>query len=284
MSMITSELRLLPDPSLYGGPDIRAEAGRMASDRFGRMSLVEMPPVVNLCALRIRMGSDFTSYRIAAGVLERVRGLSVSCSPYSCPKMMDGVFIVESDNPSVPLFGNTVSLAGYWLDGRLFMLGSGSSGGMFVANVLPKWDGSDSETIRTDRIIMGSEAEVDAFSKNAFSFMVRLSLLMESERAPVEVSSVRPSSKRTRNSYLPSDRVTVRYVSLSRRYASSRTQSGEVGHMDETGRVAVRSEVSGFIRLQHYGTGNSLSKYIYVDSFESTRWTSSGERVVKVVE
>lgn len=119
LSMITSELRLLPDPSLYGGPDLRAEAGRMASDRFGRMSPVEMPPVVNLCALRIRMGHDFTSYRIATGVL---------------------------------------------------------------------------------------------------------------------------------------------------------------------GRVAVKSEVSGFIRLQHYGTGNSLSKYIYVDSFESTRWTSSGERVVKVVE
>lgn len=60
--------------------------------------------------------------------------------------------------------------------------------------------------------------------------------------------------------------------------------NGKVRWKDNVLRGAVKSEVSGFIRLQHYGTGNSLSKYIYVDSFESTRWTSSGERVAKVVE
>lgn len=47
--------------------------------------------------------------------------------------------------------------------------------------------------------------------------------------------------------------------------------------------VPVGTAVCGFIRIRHCGGDDALSKYIRVDSFESTGWANSVERVIKVV-
>ena len=45
--------------------------------------------------------------------------------------------------------------------------------------------------------------------------------------------------------------------------------------LDKDGKQLKDVTVKGFLRKQHYGKDNSLTKWIYIDSFDSKRWKSN---------
>ena len=54
--------------------------------------------------------------------------------------------------------------------------------------------------------------------------------------------------------------------------------------LDKEGKELKATRVRGFLRRQHYGPENSLTKVIYIDAHESHSWMNTGLRIVKVVK
>jgi len=74
---------------------------------------------------------------------------------------------------------------------------------------------------------------------------------------------------------------TYQRIYLDKKYTSSSNNSfHEV--LDKNGKVKKIVEISGFLRYQHYGVKNSLGKYIYIESFESSRWIKEGDRKIVI--
>ena len=50
--------------------------------------------------------------------------------------------------------------------------------------------------------------------------------------------------------------------------------------MDKDGKVKREVFIRGFLRNQPYGPEHSLRKWIYVEGFESSRWTKEGDKKI----
>lgn len=101
------------------------------------------------------------------------------------------------------------------------------------------------------------------------------------ESCPVESKTVKASAKKVRNKVDKNESVYIKYISLTKKYLSEKKE-GEHGELDRTDRIAVKTDISGYIRAQHYGSRNSMVKYIYIDDFDSVRWNTSKDKIVHV--
>lgn len=81
--------------------------------------------------------------------------------------------------------------------------------------------------------------------------------------------------------------VNYQRVSLTTTYraaVTSRDESTETTMvLDKEGRTLQAIRVVGFLRRQHYGPGNSQTKWVYIDAHDSHAWKKEGIRIVRVV-
>lgn len=127
---------------------------------------------------------------------------------------------------------------------------------------------------------------LDDWMYNAMLFALKFVLLRQTDKQPLEVARQFKEFKdktkeRERRGY-----VSHQMVSLTTRYrlAMDRCRTdADVVTLDKEGKVQKSSVVTGFLRRQHYGPGNSMVKTVYIESFERQAWMNEGIRIVKVV-
>lgn len=103
--------------------DTRAQGGILAEETFGMQTVLDQPELVTFGVLTI-MQRRATVYAMSAGATNLVHSTDLHTLPGQPPRLLRTAWIVESRIPErEPLFGDTASLAGYPLDGNIYLIG-----------------------------------------------------------------------------------------------------------------------------------------------------------------
>lgn len=254
--------------------DLRQDAALLATLAYGRR-LLEQPALVNFAALAISMSDRLIVHRLAHGAVRAVAETDLHSLPGEPPQLLRGPWILESRSPEEPLFGATAALAGYPLDDAIFLLGLDYPDGVYVARWTPHWEEREISVAEDDSPLIADVDRHREWAREAARFVVVLSLLLESEGSPVEVSEERQRPHGRGSGGGRSSDWVVRRVHLGRiiRSVSRPAQSQEPQPSAEE-RQARTVPVRGHIKRQPYGPGRSLRRWIYVESYEARRWIS----------
>ncbi len=276
-----------PPPSL----DLRRASAWLALRALGPEATSTIPAIINCAALAVSMRPRLVVHRLSAGVARTVAETDLHTLPGEPPRLLRGPWLLEARKPEEPLFGDTASLGGYWLDGAAYLVGLGYPDGVRVARWTPRWREEDLEAgvAREDSPLI---CDVDAhheWAREAARFCVVLGLLLEAEGSPVEVDDDGEGGQRRARRSRPGGsgrgEWVVRRVYLSRLTpARHRASEGPVEAVDLTGRLPAQVPVRGHIKRQPYGPGQSLRRWIYVEGYEARRWVSPKPLRVEVGE
>lgn len=261
--------------------DIRTRAAHLVVASFGVEAAIAQPALVNIAALALSM-DRLVVHRLTADAAEQVRATELRAVPGQPPGLMRRPFIVESRRPERhPLFGQTAALAGYELDGRLFLIGLDYPDGIRVEPVRIHWQEQDIEPTTTDSpLIEGDIHEHRLWAQYAAEWVVTLGALLEAEGAPLEAEdwSEASASKRQRpgRRQKATDGWLVRRVALTRAAAQrvSSRANAETSAARRDGLVLGETWVRGHLRRQPYGPGRELRKWVYIEGYEARRWMS----------
>ena len=249
--------------------DLKQSAAKIALDTFGTVTTHE-PLLINVTALRLCLPKELTVYEITTGVSGQIDATDIHNFPSLCPDFLKKAFVLESKKPEHPLFGNTSSLGGYWIDGNFYLVGIGCPDG---ATLHPVWDGREITGNETN--VLGDTAELNEWAKDAMRYVLILSLLMEAERTPVMCGSGKSHKSTIKRGN--KKQWIVERVYLNKKYISQ-AQKSEDNIFSTDGKTQKTVPVRGFIRSQHYGANNTQIKFVYIESFEARRWIIPGPR------
>lgn len=259
--------------------DIRTRAGHLALAAYGPDAAMGQPALVNIAALALAM-DRLVVHRMIADAAEQVRSTELRAIPGEPPTLMRRPWIIESRRPERhPLFGNTAALAGYELDGRLYLIGLDYPDGIRVEPVRIHWAEQDMTATTTESpLVEGDVQEHRRWAEQAAEWVVTFGALLDAEATPLtdEDWPTRGRQRRRGRTRGGDDGWSVRRVSLTRAASarvSSRTDEGAPEEHD--GRTLADTWVRGHLRRQPYGPGAELRKWIYVEGYEARRWTSS---------
>ena len=146
---------------------------------------------------------------------------------------------------------------------------------------------------------------VDSFSKNFIPeeerrrsaehvaelamFIMKLRLMMTAEKAPIDMihSEVGRSVWHGGVQMPPGKEDGIRYsvISLTREFEKALVEHRSSGEkLDTFGKKVIEKQISGFLRKQHYGPGNSLEKFIYISPFVNRFWVNTGIHVTRIIK
>lgn len=255
--------------------NLRHDAALLATRAYGPR-LLELPALVNFAALAISMRERLVVHRLARGATRAVAETDLHSLPGEPPKLLRGPWILESRNPEEPLFGSTSALAGYPLEGSIFLLGLDYPDGAYVAKWAPHWQERDLSAglVDEDSPLIADVDRHREWARQAARFAVVLSLLLEADGSPVAVSEERRHPVRAGRGSRESE-WTIRRVHLGRiTRAVSRPPKSQAVSAPTPERQAVSVPVRGHVKRQPYGPGHTLRRWIYVESYEARRWVS----------
>lgn len=270
--------------SMHGMPDIqdfRSTAGYIAATTYGIPMVESMPALVNIAALSWLMRERRVIHRISSGVIRTVDETDLRTLPTIGPRLFDVPWVLTSRSPERGefLFGNTVELGGYSLEGRMFLVGLSYPDGIRVAGWRPRWGTAELE------IKPGGSADliddVDAWqdwAKQAARFILILGILMDAEGTPILIAG----NNKGRNQKASSHKSSSRSLwNINRVYIDAQVYKGSSGQLRSDGSSdipshlrSVQSIVSGHLKRQPYGPGGKLRKWVYVRSYEARRWVA----------
>lgn len=263
--------------SVPAAGDLRTRAGMLTLAAFGQRA-IEQPALVNIAALALSM-DRLVVHRLTADAAEQVRSTELRAVPGESPILMRGPWIVESRRPERhTLFGDTAALAGYELDGRLYLIGLDYPDGIRVEPVRIHWEEQDMSATTTDSpLVEGDIHEHRLWAQQAAEWIVTFGALLDAEATPLEAEDWPTRERRRRGRTRSTDDTwSVRRVSLMRTASarvSSRTEGGPAENGD--GMTLTDTWVRGHLRRQPYGPGRELRKWVYIEGHEARRWVSS---------
>lgn len=203
--------------------------------------------------------------------------LTLHTLPGEPPRLLRTGWIVESRIPErEPLFEDIASLAGYPLDGSIYLIGLRYPDGVYVSRWTPTWREDLDASIEPDTspLIEDSSAHHE-WTKEAASYALIFGLLLDAERAPVRLKEPKPktASKLAKTSFGEQGWLVKRVILQRQRSLDS------AGQTQPTGERRIRDDlrpevvpVTGHIKRQAYGPGLSQRKWIYVQGYEARRW------------
>ena len=158
--------------------------------------------------------------------------------------------------------------------------------GLFCQHEKASFDGRKIEELNfvLDKNITFDPSYIQARTrKDTFAFAIIFSLMLEAERTPLLIEAVKdksnkiaPSIKRNKNE---TQWITKR-VYIDRNVTYKKSPDEPIAY-DKTDKKLKNVIVNGFLRRQRYGEGFSEEKWIYIESFGSTRWTK--EKDTKII-
>ncbi|OGG48428.1 MAG: hypothetical protein A3F84_14680 [Candidatus Handelsmanbacteria bacterium RIFCSPLOWO2_12_FULL_64_10] len=286
ISDMVRELHTYPRPDVS---DFRAAAGALAASAYGFEVVAEQPSLINVAALALVM-RRLIVHRVTPGAIRTVDETDLHTLPGEPPRLLCGPWVLESRHPDrgEPLVENCPALAGYPLEGAIYLIGFGWPDGGYVARWVPRWGEDDIDTsVQPDDSPLVSDVDAhQAWAKEVARFTLILGLLLDAEGTPVEVEDriseaggkkrrgrPRPTRRDAGPGESPGPGAWVeRRVSLSRpRQARAHIPPSERGSLPP-GRAPATVEVRGHLKRQPYGPGRRERRWVYVKAYEARRW------------
>lgn len=119
----------------------------------------------------------------------------------------------------------------------------------------------------------------------AVTFALRFFVVYNATKSPLTLVSCNKSKHSNRSGNGDSsDSGSARhyYVTLSKDFRERRKAATSYGVRDKSGLELIPTQVSGYIRTQHYGPGNRETRLIWVDGFVRGQWNTKAPKNVSV--
>ena len=205
----------------------------LARETFGMQTVLDIPELVNFGVLAT-MQRRITVYEMSAGATNLVYSTDLHTLPGEPPRLLRTGWIVESRIPErEPLFGDTASLAGYPLDGSIYLIGLRYPDGVYVSRWTPTWREEDLDASiepDTSPLIEDSGAHHE-WTREAARYALIFGLLLDAERAPVRLKEPKPktASKLAKTSFGEQGWLVKRVILQRQRSSDSAGQTQPTG-------------------------------------------------------
>ncbi|GAB6392483.1 MAG: hypothetical protein MdMp014T_1856 [Treponematales bacterium] len=242
--------------------------------------------------LRLSFGRTLTVHTLTDGVIEKVKHTRIENVPNEIPKFMRQPFLIEARHDKT-LFGDIEGIGGFTINDEICLVIGKQSERCYIQHEKASFDGRKIEDINLlyDKRVhydwygqFGQNFIQQKTGKDTFAFVTILSLLLEAEKTPLVIDTKRDKRNRkahnAKKNSTESDWITKRiYIDRDIKYKHASN-----GHavLDKNGKVLKDVPVTGYVRMQHYGKDNSETKWIYIEGYDSKRWTSDKDKKIVV--
>jgi len=231
----------------------------------------------------LSFGKKITVYTLTDGVIGKVKHTKVENIPNEIPKYMKQSFLFEARNDKT-LFDDIQSIGGFIYNDELFLIIGTIGDRFYCQREKSSFDGRKLDDIN---FVYNTEIEYGKFldiktRKDTFAFVTILSLMLEAEKTPLLIDNKMGKKNKgiNKKSTYESEWINKRiYIDKNIKY-NNKLKSQEV--LDKNGKQLKDVIVSGYLRKQHYGKENSLTKWIYIDSFDSKRWVGEKDTNITI--
>lgn len=268
LSSFVSEFRAAPQPP---GSALRERAAELALSVHGERAM-ELPALMNVAALALSL-PRLEVHEMSPGAIRAIHGTDLHGLPGTAPGLLRHAWLLETKRPEREhLFGQVASLAGYPLDGHVFLIGLGYPDGVFVARWTPAWGERDIEIPEDESPLIEDRDGHREFAREAARFVTVLGLLLEARGTPLSLARetterITGASRRDSADWL------VRRISISEEYQhASQLRHAHGSAAGRDGLLDVEVPVRGHVKRQRYGPGLSEVRWIYVDGYDARRW------------
>lgn len=272
------------------GLPFRDAAAALAIACWGASVQAETSQLVNISALALLSQRRLVAHQVRPAAARQVSETDLHSLPDAPPRLLRGPWLVEARRPEAGerLWGDTVALAGYELEGVTYLVGLGAPDWCRVVQWRPQWTGEelDEGTRQTRSPLVDDMSAHESWAREAARFAVVLGLMLDAEGAPlrVEEERQRDTARRVREGGASAEGVHVRHVyldeeSVARAPAPAAPDSGVDG---AAGRLAEQVLVRGHLKRQRHGPGNRDVKWLYVAGYSARRWVAPGVTQVVV--
>lgn len=271
---LSAVVEYLQDGEILRTGDLRRDAALLVATSFR-----EAPPpsMINVAALALAM-ERLAVHEVSGGAIRLVHDADLRSIPSEPPRLMQHPWIIESADLDAPLWGDTVCLGGYELDGAYYLVGFRYPDGAMVVRWTPEWGSDDKEiTMPVDHSPLIDHVEGHReWAQNAARFVLILGLLLEAWGSPLESKTATPGKRKRGERAARARAWVVQRIVLSRpRARSSRAEEagGSAGGLLGD-RVPQQTMVQGHLRRIRHGAGHSQTRWQWVGSYEARRWVA----------
>ena len=238
---------------------------------------------------RLSFGKSITVHILTDGVVKKVKHTKIENMPNVIPNLMKQPFLIEARQDK-PLYNDVYSIGGFIINNEICLLIktlNENQPGLFCQHEKASFDGrkiNDLNLEYNNNFCFDQSYKEARTRKDTFAFVIIFSLMLEAETTPllVEVvkdksSKIAPNIKQNKNE---TQWITKR-IFIDKNIKYKKTFDEQVAY-DKTDKKLKDVVVNGYLRRQHYGPENSEEKWIYIESFGSSRWTKEKDKKVIV--
>lgn len=247
---------------------LREAAERTAVAAWGHETVADLLVLINMTALGIAAPAPVRTHMVRPAAARHASVTDLHSLPEERPQLFRAPWLLEVRRPELgeTLFGETIALGGYHLEGTTYLVGLTLDGGARVATWRPSWTGGElAEGTRQDYSPLVEPADVvewQDWARAAARFAVVYALLVEAEASPLRVEAGRqrdnPAGLAVSNVYLDG--------------VLGEAAGAAPNSTPATGLVPVETAVRGHLRRQRHGPELMLSKWVYIAQHGAWRW------------
>lgn len=235
-------------------------------------------PMINVTTMALMM-DRMVVHDLSPGTIRVVREISIQDLPEEPPAFLRLPWLIETKD-NVPLFGETFCLGGYYINNKYFLIGFLANDGVRVEPWEPEW-GKDLKIPIEHSLLVDDKLEEgrQEWINEAARFSLGLGILLEAAKTPLTVKKAGKAHRKTKGGKKNKGEWATRRVILGRMATRYYGQSPAGVKLDKDGKVLSRTMVSGHLRYQPYGPNREKRKWIWIDTYESRRWTSAKTKI-----
>jgi hypothetical protein len=238
---------------------------------------------------RLSFGRNITVHTLTDGVVEKIKHTKIENIPNEMPNLMKNPFLIEGRRDK-PLFDNIYSIGGFNINNEICLLIKTiieNQPGLFCQHEKASFDGRKIADLNLiyDKNITYDPTYIEARTrKDTFAFAIIFSLMLEAERTPFLIETKKDKSNKKANNIKRTNNETewiTKRIYIDKKIKYKKSPDNNVA-FDKKGKQLKDVIVNAYLRKQHYGKDSSLEKWIYIESFESTRWTKNKDKRIIV--
>lgn len=172
---------------------------------------------------------------------------------------------------TTPLFLNVVELI-YVPENEFYAFSLSITNNSEIRMIL-SFSVNEDGSIDTNRGTMHEDSAEYKLYQAAKHFLASFYALKNCDKTPIVIDNPQERKNASKGFKLTKG-ISSYNVSLSKRYRAKKQSLESL--LDKSDKTLTLVSVSGFVRTQHYGEGNKLTKKIWVDGFTREQWVRNG--------